>query len=497
MRVQTLLLSPRSSLGSTGVNADWEQMDNRIATSPRPQPGQPQSSDRASRLKSVIGVACGNSLEMYDFMVFGYYAKWIARAFFPLHNQINSLLLTLATFGAGFLMRPLGAVLLGGYTDRHGRRAGLLLTLSLMAVGTATIGLTPGYATIGLAAPFIVVTGRLLQGLSAGAELGTASVYLSEIAPEGRKGLYVSFQSASQQVSVMGAASIGILLVKGLPETALDDWGWRIPLLVGCALIPFLFWIRRSMAETVLTGANRRRMTGREIGDSLIRNWRILLIATFFTALTTTAFYFITVYTLTFGVSELKLASKDALRVTLFVGLLNVIVLPVMGRLSDRVGRRTLLWTASLAFLLTAYPSIHWLVSAPSFDRLLAVELWCAFLYASYNAAMVVYLTEIMPPEVRATSFSLAYSLATALFGGFTPFVCTYVIKETGNKAAPGLWLSLAAFSAVCAVAVTYVRRSLVSRSSYNWSARRETESDPKRTTEFHKPIEQGISERS
>jgi MHS family citrate/tricarballylate:H+ symporter-like MFS transporter len=424
---------------------------------------------RASRLKSVIAVASGNSLEMYDFMIFGYYAKWIARAFFPLHNEVSSLLLTLATFGAGFLMRPIGAVVLGGYTDRHGRRAGLLLTLSLMAVGTATIALTPSYSTIGLVAPIIVVIGRLLQGLSAGAELGSASVYLSEIAPEGLKGLYVSFQSGSQQVSVMAAALMGIILVKYLPEEALDQWGWRLPLLVGCALIPFLFWIRRSMLETSPVSPQRRRLSAGEVIGSLALNWRIILIATFFTALTTTAFYFITVYTLTFGVTELHLASKDALTVTLFVGLLNVIVLPAMGRFSDRVGRRALLWSASLAFLVTAYPAIHWLVSAPSFTRLLTVELWCAFLYASYNAAMVVYLTEIMPPEVRATSFSLAYSMATALFGGFTPFVCTYVIKETGNKAAPGVWLSFAALVAVCAVALTYVRRSLVSRSSYQW----------------------------
>ncbi|NYF80649.1 tricarballylate/proton symporter TcuC [Granulicella arctica] len=446
-------------------------MQNNAANTPDSISTRNVPISTVSRLKSVIGVASGNALEMYDFMIFGYYAKWIARAFFPLQNEVNSLLLTLATFGAGFLMRPLGAVLLGGYTDRHGRRAGLLLTLSLMAIGTATIALTPSYSTIGLAASLIVVTGRLLQGLSAGAELGAASVYLSEIAPEGLRGLYVSFQSASQQVSVMGAAVMGIVLVKCLPEEAIGRWGWRLPLLVGCALIPFLFWIRQSMTETRPVSVGSRRLSGREVLGSLVADWRIILIATLFTTLTTTAFYFITVYTLTFGVTELRLASKDALTVTLFVGLLNVVVLPVMGRISDRVGRRGLLWSASLLFLVSAYPTMLWLVAAPSFARLLTVELWFAFLYASYNAAMVVYLTEFMPPKVRATSFALAYSTATALFGGFTPFVCTYVIKETGNKAAPGLWLSFAALIAVCAVASTYLRRSLVSRSSYSWNS--------------------------
>ena len=436
---------------------------------PEIQASAGQTPSALSRLKSVVGVASGNGLEMYDFIIFGYYAKWIARAFFPLHNEVSSLLLTLATFGAGFLMRPLGAVLLGGYTDRHGRRAGLLLTLSMMAFGTATIALTPNYSSIGLLAPLIVVIGRLVQGLSAGAELGTASVYLSEIAPPGQKGFYVSFQSASQQVAVMTAAVLGLLLVKVMPEEALDRWGWRLPLLVGCALIPFLFWIRQAMVETSPVAAGKRRLTGREVLGSLALNWRLILIATLLTALTTTAFYFITVYTLTFGVSELRLTSKDALIVTLFVGLLNVIVLPSMGLLSDRLGRRPLLWSASVLFLLSAYPVMHWLVLGPSFGRLLTVELWFAFLYASYNAAMVVYLTDIMPPEVRATSFSLAYSTATALFGGFTPFICTFVIERTGNKAAPGVWLSLAAGAAVCAVASTYGGRSLVSRSSYQW----------------------------
>src|SRR3984957_8764374 len=206
--------------------------------------------DRKSKIWSVIRVSSGNFLEMYDFMVFGYYAAAIGKAFFPSDSAFGSLMLSLMTFGAGFLMRPLGALVLGAYTDRHGRRAGLLLTLSLMSVGIFSIAFMPGYATIGLLAPLLVVFGRLLQGFSAGMELGGVSVFLSEIAPPGRKGFCVSWQSGSQQIAVMFAASVGVVLSSTLAPAAMASWGWRIPLLLGCAIIPFLFVLRRSLQET-------------------------------------------------------------------------------------------------------------------------------------------------------------------------------------------------------------------------------------------------------
>src|SRR6202795_5186876 len=192
------------------------------------------SSDRKSKVWAVVRVSSGNFLEMYDFMVFGYYAAAIGNAFFPSGNPYGSLMLSLMTFGAGFLMRPLGALVLGAYTDRNGRRAGLLLTLTLMSVGIFSIAFTPGYATIGLLAPLLVVIGRLLQGFSAGMELGGVSVYLSEIATPGHKGFYVSWQSGSQQIAVMFAASIGVVLNGILPPEKMEQWGWRVPLLLGC-----------------------------------------------------------------------------------------------------------------------------------------------------------------------------------------------------------------------------------------------------------------------
>lgn len=412
------------------------------------------SADRRAKIKSVFIVSSGNFLEMYDFMVFGYYATAIARTFFPSTNENASLLLSLMTFGAGFLMRPLGAVLLGAYLDRHGRRAGLLLTLGLMAIGTLAIAFMPGYESLGLLAPVLVLVARLLQGLSAGVEVGGVSVYLSEIATKGRKGFYVSWQSASQQMAVVFAAVVGLVVTSYVSKEDMLLWGWRIPLIIGCVLIPFIFIIRRALKETDDFIARKHRPSPREVFKSLYTNWQLVLLGTMMATMTTVSFYFITAYTPTFGSVVLGLNPTSNMLVMLCVGLTNFILLPTMGALSDRIGRRPLLITCSLLAAFTAYPALSWLVAAPSFPRLLVVELWLAVVYAGYNGAMIVYLTEIVPAHVRTAGFSLAYSLATALFGGFTPAICTYLIQVTGNRAVPAVWLG---FAALCGLTATLV----------------------------------------
>lgn len=405
-----------------------------------------------SKARAIFRVVSGNFLEMYDFMVYGYYAKAIADTFFPAGNEFLSLMLSLVTFGAGFLMRPLGAIFLGAYIDRHGRRVGLIVTLALMACGTLLIALVPGYATIGLAAPVLVLIGRLLQGFSAGVELGGVSVYLAEISTPGKKGFFVSWQSASQQVAVMFAALLGVLMSFLLPPAEMSAWGWRVPFLIGCLIVPFLFIIRRSLQETEEFQKRKHRPDLAAVFRSMGQNWRLVGAGTLMVVMTTVSFYLITAYTPTFGKSVLHLSDFDSLIVTLCVGASNFFWLPVMGAVSDRVGRRPLLILFTVLMLLTAYPAMQWLVSEPSFARMLTVLLWLSFLYGSYNGAMVVTLTEIMPPEVRTTGFSLAYSLATAIFGGFTPAIATWLIHATGNKAMPGVWVS---FAALCGLVAT------------------------------------------
>jgi MFS transporter, MHS family, citrate/tricarballylate:H+ symporter len=417
----------------------------------------------SSKVATVLRVTSGNFLEMFDFFLFGFYASHIANAFFPASSEYASLLLTFMTFGAGFLMRPLGAIFLGAYVDRVGRRLGLIVTLSIMAMGTILIAFVPTYATIGLLAPLVVLIGRLLQGFSAGVELGGVSVYLSEMATPNNKGFYVSWQSGSQQVAIVVAALIGYVLNKMLTPAEIGEWGWRIPFFIGCLIVPFIFAIRRSLEETQAFLARAHRPGVSEVFRSIAANWQIVLAGMLLVVMTTVSFYLITVYTPTFGKNVLKLPEIDGLIVTLCVGVSNLFWLPVMGAVSDRIGRRPVLVTFTVLTILTAYPALLWLVAEPTFGKMLIVELWLSFLYGSYNGAMVVALTEIVPASVRTAGFSLAYSLATALFGGFTPAVSTALIEFTKDKAAPGLWMT---FAAICGLAATFMvyRRGETSR---------------------------------
>ncbi|HWZ48715.1 MAG TPA: MFS transporter [Herbaspirillum sp.] len=415
-----------------------------------------------SKFSTVLRVTSGNFMEMFDFFLFGFYATHISKTFFPGGDEFASLMLTFMTFGAGFLMRPLGAIFLGAYVDRVGRRAGLIVTLMLMALGTMLIAFVPGFATIGYAAPFLVLVGRLLQGFSAGVELGGVSVYLSEMATPGHKGFYVSWQSASQQVAIIVAAALGYVINTSLTPAQVGDWGWRIPFFLGCMIVPVIYMIRRSLQETEEFLARKHRPDVREIFRSMLENWGLVIAGMMLVAMTTVSFYLITVYTPTFGKTVLKLSTTDSLVVTFCVGLSNFIWLPIMGALSDRIGRRPLLLFFTVLTILTSYPALTWLVNDPGFGKMLTVELWLSFLYASYNGAMVVALTEVMPVEVRTAGFSLAYSLAAAIFGGFTPAIATGLIHLTGDNAAPGFWMTFAAVCGLIATLVLYRKNAAV-----------------------------------
>lgn len=411
---------------------------------------------RSSRLGTVLRVTSGNFLEMFDFFLVGIYANNISKTFFPSNNEVASLMLTFMTFGAGFLMRPLGAIFLGAYVDKIGRRQGLIVTLGIMAAGTVLIAFVPGVQTIGLFAPLLVLIGRLLQGFSAGVELGGVSVYLAEMATPGNKGFYVSWQSGSQQVAIMVAAVLGYLLNSYIAPADMSEWGWRVPFFIGCLIVPFLFYVRSSLEETQEFAARQHRPTMTQVYQTLVANIGIVLLGMLMVVMTTVSFYAITVYTPTFGKSVLKLSATDSLLVTFCVALSNFFWLPVMGAVSDRIGRKPVLVVFSGLALVTAYPVMAWLVAAPSFQTMLIAELWLSFLYGSYNGAMVVSLTEIVPPVVRTAGFSLAYSLATALFGGFTPAIATWLIEVTGDKAAPGYWLAFAGGCGLVATLLIY-----------------------------------------
>lgn len=412
-------------------------------------------SERRVVIGKIFRVASGNFLEMYDFVVYGYYAIYIAAKFFPEGNEFAALMMSLMTFGVGFIMRPLGALVLGAYIDKHGRRKGLLLTLLIMAVGTLSIAIAPGYATIGLFAPLIIVAGRLMQGLSAGVELGGVSVYLHEISTPGNRGFYVAWQSASQQVAVIFTALVGIILTTQLTLAEMRDWGWRVPFIVGCLIIPVLLWLRGSLEETE---AFKKGVHPHSLGETfslVLMNWRPVVLGMMLSALNTTNFYLITAYTPTFAQRELQLGANGSLVVVLCVGLSNFMWVPIGGAISDRIGRRPMLLAIPMLCLLTGYPVMSWLVEDPSLTKLLVAQLWFSCLFGLYNGSMIPTLLEIMPARIRTAAFSLAFSLNTVVFGGFTPAIATFAIQSTGSRAAPVLWLSLAAaisFSAALAV---------------------------------------------
>ena len=409
-----------------------------------------------SRLGAILRATSGNFLEQFDFFLFGFYAQAIAKAFFPSENETAALLNAFGVFWLGALMRPVGAIVLGAYIDKIGRRKGLIVTLSIMAIGTVVIAICPTYATIGIAAPIIVLLARLLQGFSAGVELGGVSVYLAEIATPGNRGFYTSFQSASQQVAIFVASILGFILSESMPAATVAAWGWRIPFFVGCLIIPVIFFLRRTLEETPAFLAMKHHPTAREVFASALANWRIVILGMMIAVLTTTTFYFVTVYTPTFGKTVLKLSTQDALLVTLLVAVTNFIWNPVGGALSDRVGRKPVLLAIAGLSLVTAYPALHWLVTEPTFGKMLAVEMMFSFYFGFYSGTMLGALVEIVPAHVRTTCFSLAFALAAGLFGTFTPFASTWLIDKTGDKASPGYWLMCAAALGIVAALIVY-----------------------------------------
>lgn len=415
---------------------------------------------RPSRSKAamVFRVASGNFLEFYDFFLYGFYARHIAATFFPVGSEFASLMLALVVFGAGFLVRPIGAVVLGAYIDKVGRRKGLIVSLGFLATGTVLVAFMPSYASIGPVAPVLVVAGRLLQGLSAGGEPGGVAVYLSEIASPGKRGFYVAWQSGSQQVATVAAGLTGFAVNTLMAPPDIAAWGWRIPFFIGCLVVPFIFMIRRSLQETEVFTAQRHHPSLTQSIATLAGNWRTVGLGMMMVVTTTVSFYTITTYTPTFGVRELHLSTANSLMVTCCIGLSNLFWLPIWGAISDRVGRKPILVAFTVLMILTAYPSLSWLVARPSLGRMFLVELWLSFVYAGYNGAMTVALTEIVPAAVRVSGFSLAYSLATTL-GGFSLAISTGLIEMTGDKAAPGLWMSAGAVCGLIAALGLYGRR--------------------------------------
>lgn len=402
---------------------------------------------RESRARSVFRAVSGNFLEMYDFTVYGYYAAAIAATFFPAGNEFVSLMLAFSVFGAGFLMRPIGAIVLGAYMDRHGRRKGLILSLTLMAIGTMCVAFVPSYHAIGLVAPAIVLFGRLLQGFSAGAELGGVSVYLAEIATKGNRGFYCSWQSASQQVAVVFAASLGVLLNSVVPAQEMTSWGWRVPFVIGTLFVPLGYWLRRGIDE-----AHRPAASGSGSGDApaplplaavLRRHRRALFAGLGLTIGGTATHYIIVFYMAIYGVRTLHLPAWIAMLAGCVAGMALMLVSPLGGALADRIGRKPVAGWSRLVLTLAIYPAFVALNRWPGAASLLGAIAVLSVVHALYCGATAPMLGELFPRAVRATGGALVYSLGVAIFGGFAQFIVTWLIAATGDPTAPA-WYAIA-----------------------------------------------------
>ncbi|MCF2132897.1 MULTISPECIES: MFS transporter [Burkholderiaceae] len=419
----------------------------------------------AMRLKvwrAVAAASIGNALEWFDLVAYGFFAVVISQQFFPAGNDTISLLLTLGTFGVSFFMRPLGAIVLGAYADRAGRRAALSLSISLMMVGTLIIAVLPNYATIGLAAPLILVIARLLQGFSAGGEFGSATAFLAEHMPQ-RRGFLSSWQVASQGLTMLLAASFGVVLNGNLSPAQMDAWGWRIPFFFGLLIGPVAWYIRKRVDETpeFVAAEMSSKTTLTPVRDTLATQKERLLIAIGVVILATVSTY-VVLFMPTFAVKQLGLPASASFAAILLTGMIQLVVSPLVGHWSDRHGRTGIMLASAITILVLIYPAFAMLVSHPTLATLLVVQIIFGFLISGYFATLPGLLSEIFPVSTRTTGLSLSYNIAVTIFGGFAPFIISWLIASTGTKVAPGFYMIFAA--AISIVALFAVRLRLAVR---------------------------------
>ncbi|KJK17777.1 membrane protein [Burkholderiaceae bacterium 16] len=404
--------------------------------------------------RAVISASIGNALEWFDLVVYGFFAVTISALFFPNHDETTSLLLTLGTFGVSFFMRPLGAIVIGVYADRKGRRAALTLSILLMMVGTLIIALLPTYASIGVLAPVGIVLARMIQGFSAGGEFGSATAFLAEHAPD-RRGFYSSFQVASQGLTTLLAAGFGAVLTTTLEPEQMQSWGWRVPFLFGLLIGPVAYYIRRHVDET--PEFLHAETTDTPLRDTLGHQKERLLLAMGVVIVATVSTYLV-LYMPTYAVKQLGLPPSTAFAATLATGVVQMLFSPLVGHWSDRYGRIAPMRVAAVLLLVSIWP-LFWLLSHyPGFGMMLAVQVALGLMMTLYFGALPALASEIFPVKTRTTGLSLSYNIAVTLFGGFAPFILTWLIGATGSKLAPSFYLMACAVVSLVALGQTRAR---------------------------------------
>ncbi len=406
---------------------------------------------RTITASGVAAAVLGNALEFFDFSSYAYFAVMIGRAFFPAHTPFASLLLSVAAFGVGFVTRPLGGIVIGAYADRAGRKNAMLLTIALMAVGMLVIAATPPYAVIGPAAPVLLVLARLVQGFALGGEVGPATAYLLEAAPSARRGLYASWQFASQGMSTLASGLLGVLLSQMLSPSAMQAWGWRVPFLLGLAIVPVGLIIRNRLPETAERAAH---VTTRSVLAELTgRHLRILVLAIFVVMSTTIATY-VGNYMTTYALSTLHMATGVAFAATVAVGICRILASLAGGWLADHLGRRPVMIGSQILLAALVYPAFLLLNQARTLGALVLASAVLATLTALSGAVGLALIPESLPKAVRSAGLAIAYAVAVTVFGGSTQVVVTWLIAVTGNPLSPAWYLVVSSLIGVGAIAM-------------------------------------------
>jgi MHS family proline/betaine transporter-like MFS transporter len=419
-------------------------------------PAAPDSGKHVAR--NIVVASFGNALEWFDFIIYGFLATTIAKVFFPTGDEFLSLLLATASFGVPFIIRPLGAVVIGRYGDRKGRKPALTATVAMMLVGTLIIAVTPSYATIGLYAPVLIVFARMIQGFAAGGEFGSATAFLAEQDPA-RRGFYGSWQFASQGVSSILAAGAAWIIFSTIPAQAIVAWAWRIPFLLGLAIGPIGLIMRRTMSETEEFKTSRRKVH-RGDGNQTGTGARVIAILTCAGLVMggTVSAYVLLLYLPTFAVRQLHLPPSTAFASAAVMGVVSLVVSPLAGALSDRLGHGRVMAFGLIGVALSIIPTFGILLSHPALSTLLVLQVAAGLLLGFYSGPLVGLMAAIFPTHERTFGIAVGYNISVTVFGGFAPAILTLLIHVTKSDMAPAWYVLLAILVSLVSLAVVTVR---------------------------------------
>lgn len=396
--------------------------------------------------RAIVAGSVGSIMEWYDFGIFGYFSSVISSRFFPSKDPVAALLSTFAVFMIGFIMRPLGAIVLGAYGDRVGRQKALVLSVMLMAIGTVIMSIIPAYGQIGWWAPFFLVIARLVQGFSVGGEFTTSASFLVEYSPSGKRGFNGSWSQVASGSGLLLASIIATVLSSSMSTTSLSSWGWRLAFALGIIVAIFGLYIRTKVDETPVyqKAALEKEISKSPLGEVLTKHPLKILRIIGLSICWTSAFYISLTYMPTYIKTVVHLSFTQAMLSNIFVNVIFLVLIPIMGKLSDKVGRKPMLLTSCIGFLVLSYP-VFFLVNKGSLIMAFLPQVILAVFLAMFSGTAPAAFAEILPTRIRNTTLSVGYNVASALFGGTAPFIATYLIHTTNNKFSPTYYVMICA----------------------------------------------------